>query len=786
MRYSDKPITRVRQDLLGRAIFSLSLARAIDNLPVAREGFVIGLLGEWGSGKTSVINLVCRYLLHLEMERASRFPLGFETVANPKTLDELEEMADTLETAELRVAYLFAVNKHIARAERDARWHELRRWLPDDRTTDLADRYWRLRDRVETHRHTVIVRFSPWLISGRAELTSALLSDLARALGARLGEDIRQAFGKILKRLMEFAPIAGAGLDIAAHGIGAGGLLRAGGDWSQKIAAKMISGPSLDDLKQEISQLLSRLNAQQILVVIDDLDRLTPAEALEMVSVVKSLADLPNVIYLLAYEEKRLCQLIAEATKTDGRSFLEKIVQYTVHLPLIDTDDLSRIMDADLEELLPRLSEDDNLRLQYAWREVLRVYVSTPRDVRRLVNSFAVAAAALTDFTDPVDLLILDTLRLFEPNLYEFVRQNIGDLTETSLFRANKEIGTKIDVVTKDTTNENAGRRGLALLFPKAEELLKTAVYAGPRDNNLRRSARRLSVPDFAPAYFGLDPQKATWGRSELDHILNQDDPDAAFRAAEERVGSAAEEDRPRLRRLFLDELRTTFEVSRAITKDWLRALLNASPIYIAANDETVRFLYREDNEHRLRLIVIGALEKLDFEFRTRIITSVIPAIDDFSVICTVFRSVAPDKRPGGAVSERVTAASLGDQSDLIREQLLARVRSLASTEDIWRQAQPGDILLFWWGSTVDDEVRTFTSTATRAGNGMLSLLKIPIHPVYSSDGNYETVAPIWSEILNLAALSECAREILVGDLSDEDKQIARRYLAAIENMGRP
>jgi hypothetical protein len=91
MRYSDKPITRVRQDLLGRAGFSLSLARAIDNLSVAGEGFVIAVIGEWGFGKTSVINLVCRYLLDLEMERASKSPLGFELPQAQKHLRNLRK-----------------------------------------------------------------------------------------------------------------------------------------------------------------------------------------------------------------------------------------------------------------------------------------------------------------------------------------------------------------------------------------------------------------------------------------------------------------------------------------------------------------------------------------------------------------------------------------------------------------------------------------------------------------------------------------------------------------------
>jgi hypothetical protein len=337
----------------------------------------------------------------------------------------------------------------------------------------------------------------------------------------------------------------------------------------------------------------------------------------------------------------------------------------------------------------------------------------------------------------------------------------------------------------KDVRQANTARRALAILFPKAEKLLKTSMYSGSRDVNLRRQKRRLSVADFAPVYFGLDPQKATWGRSELESILNHHDPDLAFLSVEERIGSAAEPDRSRLRRLFLDELRATFEVSREITKDWLRALLNASPVYIDAGDETSRFLYIEDNSDRLRMLVIRALEKLQPEDRVPLMASVVPEIGDLSVLCAVFRSVAPDRRPEGAVTDRISAASLGDQTDMVREQLLARVRDVAATGAIWRQAIPRDIVLFWWGSTLDNELWNFTSAATRTVNGSLSLLKVPIHPVYSTAGNYEIVAPTWSGILDLEALAACARNILVEDVSDENKQLAQRFLTAMQNRER-
>src|SRR5262249_895689 len=155
--------------------------------------------------------------------------------------------------------------------------------------------------------------------------------------------------------------------------------------------------------------------------------------------------------------------------------------------------------------------------------------------------------------------------------------------------------------VIQTASEIRAARNGLALLFPKAAKALKTALYSGSEDVNLRRKARRISMADFAPAYFRLDPQKATWGRSELDRILNQQDADTAFETVEVRLGSEAEQDRPRLRRLFLDELLSTFVASRRITKEWLRGLLNVSPMYIAAGDDAVELLSAGPEENRIR-----------------------------------------------------------------------------------------------------------------------------------------------------------------------------------------
>ncbi|WP_441252255.1 P-loop NTPase fold protein [Tardiphaga sp. 71_E8_N1_1] len=81
MKHSDRPVTRPSDDLLGRSRFSLALARSIDTLILAKDGFVIAVIGDWGSGKSSVIEMTMRYLTHLEMERVSAI-----RSENPETL----------------------------------------------------------------------------------------------------------------------------------------------------------------------------------------------------------------------------------------------------------------------------------------------------------------------------------------------------------------------------------------------------------------------------------------------------------------------------------------------------------------------------------------------------------------------------------------------------------------------------------------------------------------------------------------------------------------------------
>ncbi len=108
---------------------------------------------------------------------------------------------------------------------------------------------------------------------------------------------------------------AGATIEVAGEASGLGPV-----KWTGKgikavgeLVGKTPASPQLSDLKDKLARSLRELG-HRFVVTIDDVDRLEPAEVIEILRLVRSVIDLPNVVYLLCYDSEILAHSIEKAS----------------------------------------------------------------------------------------------------------------------------------------------------------------------------------------------------------------------------------------------------------------------------------------------------------------------------------------------------------------------------------------------------------------------------------------------------------------------------------------
>jgi hypothetical protein len=350
-RVADRPIATPAEDRLGLGPFVDGLARSLlsDDRRYAR-GVVLGLEGEWGSGKSSVLNLV-----HASLER------------------------QVLEQARGKLT---------------------------------------------------VVRFDPWLISGRDDLVRAFARELlAETRPGPLDREQRRVLERIALFVERLAPatetlVPGAGKAVV-------GLVRAALGRPQ---------PGLEELRRDVRAALSAID-WPIVVLIDELDRVEDAEVRTMAQLVRSVMDFPRISYLLAYDRSRVAEALGAGDRARGEAYLEKIVQLRSPVPAQRPRTLRAVLQsefrASLEGKPPILRPPIWVKLSALGEAAIPQLIRTLRDIRRTLDIFVALEPILRHEIEPVDLLGWSMLLAKAPTIVETLRERIGDLehADTSQFR---------------------------------------------------------------------------------------------------------------------------------------------------------------------------------------------------------------------------------------------------------------------------------------------------------------------------------------------------------------
>jgi predicted KAP-like P-loop ATPase len=557
----------------------------------------------------------------------------------------------------------------------------------------------------------VIITFNPWWFSGQENLARAFLGQLQAVLPGK-----SQKFKKLGDLLSDFAEGIGGLVDLTGATFGAG--TRVG-----KVLGKLIKRKPKDvpALKAAISKVLADAQ-QRILVIIDDIDRLTPEETRQLFTVIKALADFPNVIYLLAFDREVAAEAISQQTGMPGERYLEKIIQVSFEIPPVDRTALHKAFFGRVNEVL--VGTPDGMLDQFYWMNVFHdgidALIKVPRDIVRFGNTLSVTYPSVVGEVNPVDFIAIEALRVFMPAVYDVVRSN-QDQFAGHRSGGHGAYDEKVregfhDAWIKDIPEE-LRKNTLSLLrriFPKLEDTTYGADWVAEW-----RKSQRVCVPELFPTYFRLAVAPGTIRRSELVALLAlADAPDllgqALVKATLEKRSDGISKVDALLERL-MDYVPRDIPDERIAT--FINVLLDVGDKLVLPGNPLELFNF--SNESRVRWVVYHLLKRVDKAQRLTLLYEAFKQGQGIGVQCSLLGTLVDENsKQAGGNGALMDAADL----DALKAIWLDKIRA-TEVNHLLDLSQLAKLLFRWnaWGNA--DEVRAWCVRVTEADDGLMTFL---------------------------------------------------------------
>ncbi|MBA2864027.1 P-loop NTPase fold protein [Methanococcus maripaludis] len=388
----DEPIKNYEEDVLGRGSFARSLANRIVMAECEHNSQIIGLYGHWGSGKSSIINLMLKNIEELEGSYSKLSPRyirkydGFFYKLSPRhvnnkknnqkksfyrKMEYMNQFNVLLSTLFKILSFFYRILSFFyfggyylvallySQTKNFAYYLSISLYM-----VNITDYFYNELPNINKYHR--IIKFEPWNYYGKKELISNFFEQLSANIHENEPRDISN---KILPLINAYAEVIGNGLNTIGIPL-------------MTPLIKHISKPntqksSLDEQKNRLIEALGNLN-HKIIIIIDDIDRLPKSEIVEIFQLVKAVADFPNIVYLLSFDKEivanALCDIqsipemnhsIKKAGNSDtylksgsskpnistGYRYIEKMIPISFEIPNVDKNTMLYALNTKLKEI---------------------------------------------------------------------------------------------------------------------------------------------------------------------------------------------------------------------------------------------------------------------------------------------------------------------------------------------------------------------------------------------------------------------------------------------------
>lgn len=206
----------------------------------------------------------------------------------------------------------------------------------------------------------------------------------------------------------------------------------------------------LADLRKQLEKYILEITADgqpyhRIYVMVDDLDRLEPERAVEVMEALKTFLNVPNCVFILAIDFNVVLRGVrkkygADFTEEKARAFFDKIIQIPFNLP-VGVYSLSEYVQDYIPQIANRSDEDRNADIRQYVRILQTTVGNNPRSIKRIFNTFNLTRSISRESDDSTErdketFAMLCFQKKYPTVFDDMVMETRGDQTVTDYLTA--------------------------------------------------------------------------------------------------------------------------------------------------------------------------------------------------------------------------------------------------------------------------------------------------------------------------------------------------------------
>jgi predicted KAP-like P-loop ATPase len=609
----------------------------------------------------------------------------------------------------------------------------------------------------------IIVWFNPWNYSDKDLLLRAFFQQLFSEIykiEPNQGKNIKETLENLGNTLVELGDIPHVG-----------DYLKAGGG----ILKLFTKEKSLVEQKNAVNELFKKLQ-RRIVIIIDDIDRLTIDEIQLLFQIIKMNADFSNTIYITSFDRKIVETSLSTASGINGHEFLKKIVQISFDIPKVEQSLVHKYLFSELDKILNGLNVKNFDKDQ--WSELciygyLDLFLSL-RDVKQYINSLKITLPIVYKEVNIVDFLGLEAIRVFLPGIFQQIGKNPSlFLYEDTIWKKdtqhlNKYI-EKLDEIYSIDGREfsEVAKKILLFLFPK----LRTVSDGFPTlKQNPKDDSKRICLREYFQNYYLLGIPYDEISQDEFENFIQSL---SNFQDLENDLAYFIKINK---HRKLIHKLR--------VYKDTLNSvqLQNGIKVFMELlstipDEYTDVFDIGSDTEQEF--LIYFMLEKLNSEERYLLFQSIIQSSKYLSAIVSMLAFLSPRN-----ANAQQTPIFNDDQIGILSELTLEKIILYSDHDSIFEEKNFPSILYYWrkWEKT-QEHLKIFLIRVEKEEKILLKFVNCFIKEINTQnseyvDGGSNKILDMDSltKYISLERLQELLSNIINTDPSEFDENMVQLH----------